>query len=42
LTPPALPGVARITLDLAEYRQQLEGRLGRGREVMRDIMNRAR
>ncbi|HEX8671524.1 MAG TPA: phosphate acyltransferase [Longimicrobium sp.] len=35
-------GVARITLDLAEYRQQLEGRLGRGREVMRDIMNRAR
>jgi malate dehydrogenase (oxaloacetate-decarboxylating)(NADP+) len=35
-------GVARITLDLAEYRQQLEGRLGRGREVMRDMMNRAR
>ena len=35
-------GVARITLDMAEYRQQLEGRLGRGREVMRDIMNRAR
>jgi malate dehydrogenase (oxaloacetate-decarboxylating)(NADP+) len=35
-------GVARITLDMAEYRQQLEARLGRGREVMRDIMNRAR
>jgi malate dehydrogenase (oxaloacetate-decarboxylating)(NADP+) len=35
-------GVARITLDMAEYRQQLEARLGRGRQVMRDIMNRAR
>jgi malate dehydrogenase (oxaloacetate-decarboxylating)(NADP+) len=35
-------GVARRTIDLAEYRHELEARLGRGREVMRDIMNRAR
>jgi malate dehydrogenase (oxaloacetate-decarboxylating)(NADP+) len=35
-------GVARVEIDLAEYRENLERRLGRGREVMRDIMNRAR
>jgi malate dehydrogenase (oxaloacetate-decarboxylating)(NADP+) len=31
-------GVARVEVDLEEYRTQLEGRLGRRREVMRDIM----
>ena len=31
-------GVARIQLDLDEYRTRLEARLGRRREVMRDIM----
>ncbi len=35
-------GVARVEVELDAYRQELEGRLGRGREVMRDIMNRAR
>ena len=35
-------GVARREIDLDAYRQELEARLGRGREVMRDIMNRAR
>ncbi|HET6765250.1 MAG TPA: NADP-dependent malic enzyme [Longimicrobiaceae bacterium] len=35
-------GVARVEIDLGEYRDQLDRRLGRGREVMRDIMNRAR
>ncbi|HEU0055464.1 MAG TPA: phosphate acyltransferase, partial [Longimicrobium sp.] len=35
-------GVARREIDLDQYRQALEARLGRGREVMRDIMNRAR
>src|SRR5687767_11513610 len=34
-------GVARVTIDLAEYRNQLEGRLGRRREVMRDYILRA-
>ncbi|MGQ0813993.1 MAG: NADP-dependent malic enzyme [Gemmatimonadota bacterium] len=33
--------VARIQIDLAEYRNQLEGRLGRRREVMRDYILRA-
>ena len=35
-------GVARIPVDLEEYRGRLEARLGRRREVMRDIMLRAR
>ncbi len=34
-------GVARQEIDLEEYRTQLEARLGRRREVMRDIMLRA-
>ena len=35
-------GVARIPLDLDAYRHELESRLGRRREVMRDIMLKAR
>jgi malate dehydrogenase (oxaloacetate-decarboxylating)(NADP+) len=35
-------GVARRELDIAAYRHELEARLGRGREVMRDIMRQAR
>jgi malate dehydrogenase (oxaloacetate-decarboxylating)(NADP+) len=35
-------GVARLELDLELYRETLERRLGRGREVMREIINRAR
>ena len=35
-------GVARREIDLDEYRTELEARLGRGRQVMRDIINRAR
>jgi len=35
-------GVARIELDLDEYRHRLEARLGRTREVMRDFMIKAR
>jgi malate dehydrogenase (oxaloacetate-decarboxylating)(NADP+) len=35
-------GIARRTIDLAEYRSELEARLGRAREVMRDIRDRAR
>jgi malate dehydrogenase (oxaloacetate-decarboxylating)(NADP+) len=35
-------GVARIRIDLDQYRAELIARLGRGREVMRDIMRRAR
>jgi malate dehydrogenase (oxaloacetate-decarboxylating)(NADP+) len=34
-------GVARVQIDLAEYRNKLEGRLGRRREVMRDFILRA-
>jgi malate dehydrogenase (oxaloacetate-decarboxylating)(NADP+) len=34
-------GVARQEIDLAHYRKTLEARLGRGREVMRDILDRA-
>ncbi len=34
-------GVARLTIDLAQYREELESRLGRGMEVMRGIMNQA-
>jgi malate dehydrogenase (oxaloacetate-decarboxylating)(NADP+) len=35
-------GVARIELDPDAYRKALESRLGRAREVMREIMDRAR
>ncbi len=35
-------GAARVQLDLDEYRHRLEARLGRTREVMRDIMLKAR
>lgn len=35
-------GVARYELDLDEYRDQLESRLGRSREVMRIVINRAK
>jgi malate dehydrogenase (oxaloacetate-decarboxylating)(NADP+) len=35
-------GVARVEIDLEHYRAELIARLGRGREVMRDIMRRAR
>ena len=34
-------GVARVQIDLNEYRNQLEARLGRRREVMRDYVLRA-
>jgi len=35
-------GVARVELDIEEYKQQLEARLGRTREVMRVMLNKAR
>ncbi len=35
-------GVARKPVDLEEYRNTLEARLGRRREVMRDIINKAK
>ncbi|MBN1918859.1 MAG: NADP-dependent malic enzyme [Verrucomicrobia bacterium] len=35
-------GVARVTLNLDEYRDQLEARLGRDREIMRSVYRRAR
>ncbi len=35
-------GVSRVTIDLDHYVEELESRLGRGREVMRGIVNRAR
>jgi malate dehydrogenase (oxaloacetate-decarboxylating)(NADP+) len=35
-------GVARTEIDLETYRQQLEARLGRGREVMGTIISRAK
>jgi malate dehydrogenase (oxaloacetate-decarboxylating)(NADP+) len=35
-------GVARVQINLEQYRAELIARLGRGREVMRDIMRRAR
>jgi malate dehydrogenase (oxaloacetate-decarboxylating)(NADP+) len=35
-------GVARLTLDLTEYRDRLEARLGKSREVARTLINRAR
>jgi malate dehydrogenase (oxaloacetate-decarboxylating)(NADP+) len=34
-------GVARVQIELGKYREDLESRLGRGREVMRGILNRA-
>ena len=35
-------GVARRTIDIEEYREQLEARRGKGREVQRYIINKAR
>ncbi|MEW6731064.1 MAG: phosphate acetyltransferase [Acidobacteriota bacterium] len=35
-------GVARINIDLEEYRERLESRLGKSREVMRLMINKAR
>ncbi len=35
-------GVARLTIDIEEYKEQLENRLGKSREVMRSMMNRAK
>ena len=35
-------GVARLEIDLDAYREELESRLGRGREVMRGILNQAK
>ena len=35
-------GVARRTIDLDAYREQLERRLGKGREVMRMVINQAK
>lgn len=35
-------GVARMKLDLNKYREQLEARLGKSREMMRIIINKAR
>src|SRR5205814_9819792 len=35
-------GVARLTLDLDEYREQLSRRLGRTYEVMQDVRHRAK
>jgi len=35
-------GVARISLDLDQYREQLEARLGKSREMMRGVFNKAK
>lgn len=35
-------GVARREVDLVQYKEELEARLGKGREFMRHIMNRAK
>ncbi len=35
-------GVARISIDLDKYREELEARLGKAREMMRIIINKAR
>jgi malate dehydrogenase (oxaloacetate-decarboxylating)(NADP+) len=35
-------GVARVKLDLASYREQLEARLGKSREMMRIVFNKAK
>ena len=35
-------GVARVKIDIEKYKDRLESRLGRSREIMRDLINRAR
>ncbi len=35
-------GVARIQIDLDRYREELESRMGKGREMMRVVMNKAK
>jgi malate dehydrogenase (oxaloacetate-decarboxylating)(NADP+) len=35
-------GVARVKIDLDEYRERLESRLGKSREIMRQMIHRAR
>jgi malate dehydrogenase (oxaloacetate-decarboxylating)(NADP+) len=35
-------GVARVKIDIDEYKDRLESRLGKAREFMRNVMNRAR
>ncbi len=35
-------GVARVEIDIDEYRAELDARLGRGREVMRSVIGRAK
>ncbi len=35
-------GVARKKIDIAQYREQLEARMGKGREVMRTVINKAK
>ncbi len=35
-------GVARRTIDIAKYREQLEARLGKGREIMRTMITKAK
>ena len=35
-------GVARIHIDIEEYREKLEARLGRSREIMRGVINKAK
>jgi malate dehydrogenase (oxaloacetate-decarboxylating)(NADP+) len=35
-------GVARVSLDLDEYRERLEARLGKSREIARTLINRAK
>ncbi len=35
-------GVARIGIDIEEYRERLESRLGRSREILRRVINQAR
>jgi malate dehydrogenase (oxaloacetate-decarboxylating)(NADP+) len=34
-------GVAQLVLNIAEYREQIERRLGKAREVMRVMINKA-
>ena len=35
-------GVARVQIDIEQYKEQLENRLGKSREVMRTVINRAK
>ncbi|HKJ60138.1 MAG TPA: phosphate acyltransferase, partial [Halobacteriales archaeon] len=35
-------GCARVEIDLAEYRERLEARLGKSREMMRTVLNKAK